>query len=65
MSWHDEDVVTTTFKSLRLAQEQAIIEGGNARAQKILEALIADAVISTGLDVRVLERITKIVEETL
>lgn len=65
MSWEDHEEVTTTVRSLKLAQDQALIEGGNLRARKILEALIGDAVISTNLDVTMLERITKIVEETL
>jgi hypothetical protein len=64
MSWEENDEITTTVKSLRLAQEQAIKAGSNARAQRIIEALIGDAVLSTNLDVRVLERITKIIEET-
>jgi hypothetical protein len=65
MSHEPFDEITTTTESLRLAHERSLVEGGNARARKILEALIADAVLSTTLDVRVLERITKIVEETV
>ena len=58
------DEITTTTESLRLAHQHSFVEGGNTRARKILEALIADGVLSMTLDVRVLERITKIVEET-
>lgn len=64
MSWEDNDEITTTVRSLRLAQEQALIEGGNLRARKILEAILKDAVITTNLDVSLLERITIIVEDT-
>jgi len=64
VSWEDNDEITTTVRSLRLAQEQALIEGGNLRARKILEAILKDAVITTNLDVSLLERITIIVEDT-
>jgi hypothetical protein len=64
MSWEDNDEVTTTVKSLRLAQEQALVEGGNLRARKILAALLADAVVTTNVDVGILEQITAIVEDT-
>lgn len=64
MSWEDNDEITTSVKSIRLAQEQALIEGGNLRARKILEALLKDAVITTNVDVSLLERITIIVEDT-
>jgi hypothetical protein len=64
MSWEDNDEITTTVRSIRLAQEQALVEGGNLRARKILEALLKDAVITTNVDVSLLERITIIVEDT-
>lgn len=64
MSWEDNDEITTSVRSIRLAQEQALIEGGNLRARKILEALLKDAVITTNVDVSILERITIIVEDT-
>jgi hypothetical protein len=64
MSWEDNDEITTTIKSLRLAQEQALVEGGNLRARKILAALLADAVVTTNIDVGILEQITAIVEDT-
>lgn len=64
MSWEDNDEITTTIRSIRLAQEQALVEGGNLRVRKIIEALLNDAVITTNLEVGMLKRIVDILEET-